>query len=169
VGWATRHLDPRGARGDRTLSIRASGPDEAETLLALQRAASLAGLAHIYPPEQYPYPDDAIRERWQTFPGRVLLVEEDGVPVGIAAVDDCWLHGFYVVPERWGSGVADALHDAALAALACAEAKLWVLEENHRARRFYEKRGWVQNGETRVVEYPPYPLDLGYSLTTKEP
>jgi RimJ/RimL family protein N-acetyltransferase len=42
--------------------------------------------------------------------------------------------------------------------------KLWCLEENHRARRFYEKRGWELNGETRIVEYPPYPLDLGYSL-----
>ena len=67
------------------------------------------------------------------------------------------------MPERWGSGVADALHDAALAALGCAEVKLWVLEENARARRFYEKRGWVRNGETRVVEYPPHPLDVGYS------
>lgn len=94
----------------------------------------------------------------------MLLAEEDGAPVGIAATDGCWLHGFYVVPERWGTGVADALHDAALAQLDCAEVKLWVLEENTRARRFYEKRGWVRNGEERVVEYPPHPLDVGYSL-----
>ena len=39
-----------------------------------------------------------------------------------------------------------------------------MLEENHRARRFYEKHGWRLNGETRVVEYPPHPLDVGYSL-----
>jgi GNAT superfamily N-acetyltransferase len=164
VGRAARDLDPRCARGDRTLILRASGPAEAETLFAIQRAASLAGLAHVYPPEQYPFPDDAIRERWRTFPGSVVLAEEDGVPVGVAATDDCWLHGFYVVPERWGSGVADALHEAALAPLDCAEVKLWVLEENARARRFYEKRGWERNGEERVVEYPPNPLDVGYSL-----
>ena len=90
--------------------------------------------------------------------------------MGLAAIDACWLHGLYVVPEAWGTGVAVALHDAALAALPdCAEVKLWVLEENRRARRFYEKHGWRRNGETRVVEYPPNPLDVGYSFIREEP
>jgi GNAT superfamily N-acetyltransferase len=137
-------------------------------LLALQRAASLAGLAHIYPPAEYPYPDAAILERWRTFSGEVLLAEDDGVPVGCAATAACWLHGFYVVPECWGSGVAATLHEAALAALDCTEVKLWVLEDNARARRFYEKHGWRPNGETRVVEYPPHPLDVGYSLIQED-
>jgi hypothetical protein len=44
-----------------------------------------------------------------------------------------------------------------------------VLEENRRARRFYEKRGWRMNGETRVVEYPPHPIDVGYSFVREEP
>jgi RimJ/RimL family protein N-acetyltransferase len=47
--------------------------------------------------------------------------------------------------------------------------KLWVLEENRRARRFYEKHGWRRNGEARVVEYPPNPLDVGYSFIREEP
>jgi len=57
--------------------------------------------------------------------------------------------------------------DRAVAALREAgveTARLWVLEENARARRFYEKRGWRPDGSTRVVEYPPNPLDVGYSL-----
>ena len=29
--------------------------------------------------------------------------------------------------------------------------------------RFYERRGWGENGTTRVVPYPPNPLDVGYS------
>lgn len=153
-----------------SITIRRSGTDEAETHFALQRVASLAGLAHIYPPDEYPYPDAAVRERWLVFPGRVLLAEQAGEAVGVAAIDACWLHGFYVVPEAWGTGVAQTLHDAALAAMPdCAEIKLWVLEENRRARRFYEKNGWRPNGETRVVEYPPHPLDVGYSLIREEP
>ena len=153
-----------------SLSIRRSSNEEAETHFALQRAASLAGLAHIYPPEQYPYPDDEIRRRWRETTGMVLLAELAGEPVGVAMVEACWLHGFYVVPEAWGTGVAHALHDAALDAMPdCAELKLWVLEENRRARRFYEKHGWRQNGETRVVEYPPNPLDVGYSFIREEP
>ena len=127
-------------------------------------------MSHVFPPDRYAYPDAAIRERWRSFPGTVLLAEEDGVPVGVAAVDGCWLHGFYVRPESWGTGVAGELHDAALAVIGdCAETKLWVLEENHRARRFYEKRGWRPNGESRVVEYPPNPLDVGYSFIREEP
>ena len=70
----------------------------------------------------------------------------------MAAIDACWLHGLYVVPEEWGSGVAVALHDAALAAMPdCAELQLWMLEENHRARRFYEQRGWRLKRRTIAV------------------
>jgi len=150
--------------------IRVSGRDEAEVHFAIQRAACLPALAHIFPPEFYPFPDDEIRRRWREFPGTVLVAERDGAAVGIAGVERCWLHGFYVRPEWWGSGVADELHVAALEAMAdCAELKLWVLDENRRARTFYERRGWRRNGETRVVPYPPSPLDVGYSYIREEP
>jgi GNAT superfamily N-acetyltransferase len=153
-----------------TVSVRRSGREEAQTHFALQRAASLAGLSHIFPPEAYPYPDDPVRERWRTFPGVTLVAELGGAAVGIAAIDACWLHGLYVRPEAWGTGAAVALHDAALAALPdCPEVKLWVLEENRRARRFYEQRGWRPNGQTRVAEYPPNRLDVGYSFIREEP
>ncbi|MFL5953960.1 MAG: GNAT family N-acetyltransferase [Gaiellaceae bacterium] len=170
LGRPARHVDPGGARGARTLTIRSSSRGEAETHFAIQRAASLAGLSHIYPPEDYPYPDDAVRERWRLFPGSVLVAEQNGAAVGVAATEGCWLHGFYVVPEQWGTGIAAELHDAAVASLPdCPEIKLWVLEDNRRARRFYEKHGWRQNGEMRVVEYPPNPLDIGYSFSREEP
>lgn len=124
----------------------------------------------MFPPDRYPFPDEEVRRRWVEFTGRRLVAERDGRPVGLAAFERCWLGGLYVVPEEWGSGAAVALHDAALAAMPdCPELKLWTLEANHRARRFYERRGWRLNGETRVVEYPPHPLDVGYSLVREEP
>jgi RimJ/RimL family protein N-acetyltransferase len=138
--------------------IRQSDRDAAERHFEIQRAASLAGLKHIYGDE--PFPDDAIRRHWRTFPGSVLVADRDGRSVGVAAVDGAWLQGFYVLPEYWGTGVAGELHDAAVELGAN---RLWCLEDNHRARRFYEKRGWRLNGESRVVEYPPHPLDVGYS------
>ena len=145
--------------------IRRSGRDEAETHFAIQRAACVESFAHIFPPDRYPFPDDAVRERWQNTTGTVLVAERDGRIVGVAGVDDCWLNGFYVLPTYWGTGVARELHDAALAALpGCEEVRLWVLEENHRARQFYERHGWRENGERRVVAFPPNPLDVGYSL-----
>jgi GNAT superfamily N-acetyltransferase len=87
--------------------------------------------------------------------------------VGVAYVEGEWLNGLYVVPEQWGTGVAVMLHDRALELvrqLGAVRCHLWVLEENARARRFDERRGWRQNGETRVVPFPPNPLDVGYTL-----
>jgi RimJ/RimL family protein N-acetyltransferase len=142
---------------------------DAETHWRVQRDACLPALAHVFPPDEYPFPDAEVLARWRGFTGLVLAAERDGTVVGIAGVEDCWLHGFYVRPEWWGTGVADELHAAALDAMPdCAKLQLWVLEENHRARRFYEKRGWRLNGETRVVPYPPSPLDVGYSLVREK-
>ncbi|HEY6961225.1 MAG TPA: GNAT family N-acetyltransferase [Gaiellaceae bacterium] len=144
--------------------IRRSSPAEAETLWRVQRDACIAAFPHVYPPELYPFPDEPVRRHYEEFSGTILVAEVDGHVVGLAGVRDCWLNNLYVLPDHWGSGVAKELHDAALAELApCAEVRLWTLEENHRGRRFYEKNGWRLNGETRVVPFPPNPLDVGYS------
>ena len=49
--------------------IREARPDEAGTLAAIQREASLAALSHVFPPELYPYPTDEINRRWEEFLG----------------------------------------------------------------------------------------------------
>ena len=133
-------------------------------LAEIQEAASLAGLAHVYPPERYPFPREAVLARWAGHEGEIFLDPEER---GFAATRDGWLDGLYVRPEWWGTGVAGELHDRAVAALRAGgveTARLWVLEANGRARRFYERRGWYLDGDTRVVPFPPHPLDVGYSL-----
>jgi len=58
-------------------------------------------------------------------------------------------------PDAFGSGAATALHTAALGELAAmghAEAYLWVARDNARARRFYAREGWLDDGETRMTE-----------------
>jgi GNAT superfamily N-acetyltransferase len=150
--------------------IRAARLDEGDALAEIQRRASVAALGHIFPPEKYPYPIEAIRLRWRDAldEGRTpILYEEDGEMLGVALTGPEWLDGLYVVRERWGSGVALALHDAALDGLRADGSErchLWVLEENRRARRFYEKLGWRLNECTRVVPYPPNPLDVSYTI-----
>ena len=153
------------------VTIRLARADEAEVLFEIQKAASLAGLGHIFPPDRFPYPNDAVRELWQEVVARLnhqaYVAVTDGKAVGVAAIEGDWLNGFYVRPEQWGSDVAPALHDAVVDAIrtaGCARAHLWVLEANARARRFYERLGWSENGTTRVVPYPPNPIDVGYSL-----
>ena len=153
------------------VSLRAASPAEAETLLAIQRSASLAALAEIFPPDDYPFPTGDVRRRWEDAladaAAYVVVAEVGGRPVGVALVRGDWLEGLYVVPEAWGAGVAPLLHDRALELVRRSGARaahLWVLEDNHRARRFYERRGWQENGRSRVVPYPPNPLDVGYTL-----
>jgi len=134
---------------------------------AIQEQASVAALGHIYPSESYPFPTEAIRERWRSFEGQTFMASVDDRPVGMVGVERSWLEGLYVVPDVWGSGVAAALHDRALDALRAggvALGRLWVLEHNQRARRFYERRGWEADGSTRIVPFPPYPTDVGYTL-----
>ena len=150
--------------------IRPARPDDVESLLAIQRAACVKAFGHIYPPELYPFPDDDIRAMWGDALAdanlEAYVAEVDGTPVGCAAVRDAFLRNLYVVPERWQGGVGTMLHDLALERLRVRgerEAKLWTLEENWAGRSFYEHRGWTLNGETRVVPFPPNPIDVGYS------
>jgi putative acetyltransferase len=151
--------------------IRGARADEADELAAIQREASLAAYPHIFPPELYPFPTEAVQERWQEALDdpevTVIVAEEDGRAVGVVMTRTEWLDGLYVRPEWWSRGVGRALHDEVLArqrAAGSMRCHLWVLERNDRARRLYERLGWHENGDTRVVPFPPSPIDVGYSI-----
>jgi len=150
--------------------IRRARGDESATLLRIQREAGIAAFSHVFPQDRFPFPDDEVHENWKHALAdpdvEVYVAEIDGEPVASVSVGRGFLRTLYVLPEHQERGIGAALHDHALdrlRALGMDEAKLWTLEENHAARRFYERRGWTLNGETREVEFPPYPLDVGYS------
>jgi GNAT superfamily N-acetyltransferase len=151
--------------------IREAKAGEAATLAGIQRDASLAALAHVFPPELYAYPLDDVTRRWEDFLAdgevTVLVAEENGSVTGVAGCRYEWLDGLYVLPQWWKRGVGRALHDEVLARLradGCERCHLWVLEQNDGARRFYERLGWAENGSSRVVPFPPKPIDVGYSI-----
>lgn len=55
----------------------------------------------------------------------------------------------FVLPEWWGRGVGAALHDAAVAEMRARGfrgARLYTPSAHSRARRFYERRGWIATG-----------------------
>ena len=99
----------------------------------------------------------------------MLVAEDGGSVVGFAscgesrdAAGEGELYAIYALPEAWGSGVGRALMAAALEALRAsgfATASLWVLEDNPRARRFYEREGWTPDGGRRGEEL------LGVAIT----
>nr|MDQ3823681.1 GNAT family N-acetyltransferase [Actinomycetota bacterium] len=158
------------ARGAVTLALRKASARDAETLFAVQKASSLAALAHIFP-TAYPFPDEAVHASWRDAVAgadgrRVLVAERDGVVVGGVSFSRRGVDALYVVPAAWRQGVGSALHDAAVEELRAVsdEARLWVLADNADARRFYERRGWRPDGREQAVTFPPHPLEVGYSL-----
>jgi RimJ/RimL family protein N-acetyltransferase len=63
------------------------------------------------------------------------------------------VYAIYVDPDRWSTGTGRALMDTAVAHLHDAgfvEIRLWVLDDNPRARRFYERAGFRADGVTKV-------------------
>ena len=50
--------------------FRPAREDEAGALRDLERAANLVALGHVFPPDRFPFPDDAVLARWAIVPGR---------------------------------------------------------------------------------------------------
>jgi ribosomal protein S18 acetylase RimI-like enzyme len=120
---------------------------------------------HVFPADELDaLPIDAKRWRrrldeppagWSTF-----VVEDDaGDVVGFASTGPSRdepgigeLYAIYVEPSAWGSGAGRALIERAQDQLTneYAEATLWVLEENARARGFYERAGWRPDGARKA-------------------
>ncbi len=64
------------------------------------------------------------------------------------------LYALYVAPAWWSTGTGRALMDRVLAEVRAEgypRIVLWVLEENARARRFYERAGFRPSGASQVL------------------
>jgi GNAT superfamily N-acetyltransferase len=96
--------------------------------------------------------------------GKRTLIFEDGDRriSGVAAVgaDKDTPAGIllllYVAPEAWGGPAGHELmlaSEEAMRDLGHARAVLWVLVANARARRFYERGGWLLDGATSSEDY----------------
>jgi GNAT superfamily N-acetyltransferase len=89
--------------------------------------------------------------------GSVLayVAEADSSVVGFASYGPCRdddlrgaseVYAIYVRAEYWSAGVGRSLLSAAVASLPDRPVTLWVLRDNHRARRFYQLAGWSADG-----------------------
>ncbi len=64
------------------------------------------------------------------------------------------LISIYLLPEYFGKGYAKPLFDCSVNALVSegfTNIYLWVLDENIRAKRFYEKQGFRHNGDQKSI------------------
>jgi GNAT superfamily N-acetyltransferase len=132
---------------DSPMDLRESGPHEADLIVRIQAATAIVAYAHIFPIDD-PFPAEQMLTRWRGFEGRVLIAEEDGNAIAFVAFDEEQLDALYVLPEFWGRRIGRRLLEAAGNV-----SRLWVLDDNWQARRFYESHGWRPDGEARKTAF----------------
>jgi GNAT superfamily N-acetyltransferase len=108
---------------------------------------------------------ERLRERLEDVasPQRRFVAERGGVVVGLASwsasqdadvpAGTAEVDALYVDPAVIGQGVGRTLFGALVADVrssGATTAVLWVLEDNGRARRFYEAAGWSADGATEI-------------------
>jgi GNAT superfamily N-acetyltransferase len=142
--------------------IRVATPADAAAITALQYGGWRTAYRGLMPDEILDNLDDEERRaKWHdriADGARMLVHDEDGTLTGFAyggptRDDDRTGYGevyaLYVSQDRWGAGVGAKLLDTAVDDLrdrGFTQFVLWVLTGNARARRFYEKQGWVHDG-----------------------
>ena len=148
-----------------TVRLRPAADGDMPAIGALHYHSRVTAYAGILSPDALAYgtPEAlgewwAERWRWERDTHR-LTVAVDGVILagftylGPSEQDGvAELYAIHADPAYVGTGVGLLLMHDALPALALIgdRAVLWVLDANARARRFYERGGWVADGGTRT-------------------
>jgi ribosomal protein S18 acetylase RimI-like enzyme len=163
-------------RGQGAPSIRAAVPEDAEEVEQLRVAGWQSAYRGIVPDSYLDSMRLDVARRGRQMTDRSSTVVESvavqadaivGWVVGGRSRDafragpgQGEIYACYVRPEWWGRGVGRLLMAHAVSALAEAgldDVTLWVLEDNHRARRFFEACSFQPDGTRQL-------LDLGGPL-----
>lgn len=130
--------------------LRRAAAADVEALARLHLDTVSFAYRDWFPPASPPPSIDELVELWATDVAdahAVIAAVDDGRLIGSAVARRSGdLGRVHVHPARWGEGLGQRLHDAAVAALRTAghaEARLCVIEQNERARALYERNGWV--------------------------
>jgi ribosomal protein S18 acetylase RimI-like enzyme len=144
--------------------VRDARPEDARAIARVHTRSWQIGYAHAFPADALAdISVDRRTDHWRRWlteppvpPVAVLVAEAGGAVYGFASVGRSHeeegvgeLFAIYVDPDHWGTGLGRALIGEAEARLKAAgfeEAMLWVLNDNPRARRFYEAAGWAHDG-----------------------
>jgi GNAT superfamily N-acetyltransferase len=149
------------------MRVRRAHPDDAEAVETIRIRGWRTAYRHVFPPDDLDgLAIDAARWRRRLSlppPGWSTFVVEDGERrvVGFASVGPSRdeqgpgeLYAIYVDPDAWSTGAGRELMARAEEQLRREYdvAYLWVLEDNPRARTFYERAGWAPDGSRKAEE-----------------
>lgn len=106
----------------------------------------------------------------------LYVIKEAKKTVGFCAFDtlsedEGELSALYFLPEYWGQGYSKFAMTYVCQILCkqgCTKLSLWVLEANARARRFYEKCGFVYDGMNKIVQLGTPVTQLHYSKLLRD-
>jgi ribosomal protein S18 acetylase RimI-like enzyme len=154
--------------------VRPATVEDADAIARVQVETWRAAYAHAIPAETLAAADPEERaQRWRgwladrrsaTFVGELDSEVRGFVGVGESREEPGVgeLYAIYVLPEAWGTGLGTALIERGeeeLRARGFDVATLDVLADNPRARRFYERQGWVA-GETQQSTFLGHEVEL---------
>jgi len=143
------------------MEVRKATPEDAAGIARVQERGWQAAYRHVFPAEELDRGGFIQAERWSERLVRppagwsTFVAEHDGEVVGFTSVGPSRdedgigeLYAIYVDPEQWSTGTGRALIERAEDQLRTVydEVTLWVLEDNPRARSFYERGGWAVDG-----------------------
>lgn len=129
------------------MQIRRALSAEVDDVATVWWRSREAAVPEIPPPV---HPEDEVRAWFAdvVLPEREVRVADDGGAVaGILVLEDDWIDQLYVDPDHTGRGVGGRLMAVAKAQRA-AGLRLWTFAANVRARRFYERHGFVPTAST---------------------
>ncbi len=159
--------------------IRRADKNDAPALAAILTQSWKEAYAHILPTAELDSAAD--KERYtavftsmaQNRANMFLVAYCGGIPCGMLLFcpardedlsDYAEIVALYTLQKYWGSGLGRALTEKALDEIQpqYAGAALWVLQENARARRFYEKFGFAPDGKTKTENFSNKPHSVRY-------
>lgn len=164
--------------------VRPAVASDGSRIVEVQTAAWQTAYEGILPSDRLAVLSDSDRHarstrlwaRRATDQGRtsaLLVGDVGGVVAGFAAASEsqerdlgrsvCQLDVLHVHPDQWGSGLARELLGATedwMREAGFERGVLWTVRDAGRARRFYEREGWVHDGRTRIELEKPLWRDL---------
>jgi GNAT superfamily N-acetyltransferase len=144
--------------------VRDAGSDDVEAIAGVHVRGWQQAYAHLF--EEDDLAGLSVERRQQTAREALgsavrLVAEHDGEVLGFAFAGPsrdtegvAELYSIYVDPNAWGTGLGRELIvevERRLREQGFSGAELWVLEDNPRARRFYEAAGW-SSADVRPIE-----------------
>lgn len=169
------------------LSVRPPTPQDAARIAEVHIAAWRAAYADVMPAdylaglnvrratdrwtEDLDRPTDGVTSLVGEIDGTIQAISTVGPFRDRDAVDDpsgeLWMINAH--PDAFGTGIATALHRRALDRLRSDghhRAALWVVDDNPRARRFYEREGWTLDPARKEDRFGDWTIvEVRYSIS----